>query len=164
MLESNSMKNRDLENRRHSIENSFSNTVKRTVPTETISVPKRFYNNETKQNVKYDRKIYPIENNTDSSVRKQSIKRLNELKYDEEKTLEPKDVIYEVEMKKHYRRKYPQKQLIEVDVFKDHTNHKRVRISISFFNHSHYEYEPLKSVDFPIRDFKKMMKELNDIL
>lgn len=154
------MKNKVFENKRHSIENSFSSNVERTIPTETVSVPKRFYNNKTKENVKYDRKIKP----TDSSIRKTSIKRLNELKDENNSQYDVKEPLYEIEVLKHHRRKYPQTELIEVDTYKDSTNHKKVRISVSFFNHSMYEYQPSKSISLPIKDFKKMMKDLNDIL
>jgi len=125
------------------------NKINRVVPTETITV-----NNKT---------IKPIS----SSVVKQSLKKLGELR-DEVKTYDTtefynRNVVYDTEVVKHSRYKFT-KLKVEVDVYTDNTNHKLVRLSELYYNYSSYEYLPKKSISIPIKDFKKMVKELNEIL
>ena len=123
--------------------------IHRVIPTKTVEV-----NNRT---------VKPIS----SSTVKQSLKKLGELR-DEEKSYNTtefylRDVVFETEIKKHKRYKTETKR-VEVDVYTDSTNHKLVRISELYYNYSTYEYLPQKSISIPIKDFKKMVKELKDTL
>jgi hypothetical protein len=137
--------------------------IKRVVPTETVTVKKQFYDNETKKNVTYDKLVKPISN----SLRKQSLKKLGELRDDDNvydtTEFHLRKVIYDTEVVKHSRYK-SKKTKVEVDVYTDSTNHKLVRISELYYNYSTYEYLPKKSISVPIKDFKKMIRHLNDVL
>lgn len=139
------------------------NKIKRVVPTETVTVKKQFYDNKTKKNVTYDKLVKPIS----SSLRKQSLKKLGELRDDDNvydtTEFHLRNVVYDTEVVKHTR--YTKKKTkVEVDVYTDSTNHKLVRISELYYNYSTYEYLPKKSISVPIKDFKKMIRHLNDEL
>ena len=143
--------------------NMKSKKINRFEPTDTISIYKQFYDGDKKKHIKYKRNVNPIK----SQIRKTSIKKLHQIK-DKEKNDRYNDfinrnVIYETEIIKHHRRKQNDKELIEIDVYTDHTNHKMVRITELYYDFSRYEYLPRKSVSLPIKDFKIMTKTLSKI-
>jgi hypothetical protein len=135
------------------------NKINRVIPTETISIKKQFYDNKTKKNVTYNKLVKPIS----SEVRKQSIKKLGELRDEVTTDFNSRDVIYDTEVVKHSRYK-KKKSKLKVDVYTDSTNHKLVRLSEVSFNSSSYEYFISNTISIPIKDFKKMLKELNNSL
>ena len=88
---------------------------------------------------------------------------------DEEKSYDTtefylRDVIFETEIKTHKKDIKTETKMVEVDVYTDSTNHKLFDISELYYNYSTYEYLPSKSISVPIKDFKKMVKELMDTL
>jgi len=135
------------------------NKINRVIPTETISIKKQFYDNKTKKNVTYNKLVKPIS----SEVRKQSIKKLGELRDEVTTDFNSRDVIYDTEVVKHSRYK-KKKSKLKVDVYTNSTNHKLVRLSEVSFNSSSYEYFISNTISIPIKDFKKMLKELNNSL
>lgn len=135
------------------------NKINRIVPTETITIKKQYYDTDKKKHITFNKVVKPIS----SEVRKQSIKKLGELRDEVTTDFNSRDVIYDTEVVKHSRYK-KKKSKLKVDVYTDSTNHKLVRLSEVSFNSSSYEYFINNTISIPIKDFKKMLKELNNSL
>ena len=72
------------------------------------------------------------------------------------------EVIYECKINNRYRTK-TRENLIRVSTYQTSSNHKLVQISELYFDYYDYEYRyTKKNITVPIKDFKKMIKELND--
>jgi hypothetical protein len=72
------------------------------------------------------------------------------------------EVIYERRVNNRYRTK-TKDNLIRVSTYQSSSNHKIVQISQLYFDFYDCEYKNTKkNISVPIKDFKKMIKELND--
>ena len=72
------------------------------------------------------------------------------------------EVIYECKINNRYRTK-TRDNLIRVSTYQTSSNHKLVQISELYFDCYDFEYKNTKkNITVPIKDFKKMIKELND--